>query len=118
MSEEKKLEENPLQEVVNKVAITPEDVTGAAEFWKHFNVAMPPELEAAFKKFAQDPTYENQQEVKLQVTKAIGHTDHEAFKDDMFKEIVEECRNVTCDMSFDRVLENVLDTEEENKLKS
>lgn len=114
-SEEVKEEKNVLQEVSAKVAINAEDCDGAAEFWKHFTVDMIPELRTAFEKFAKEPTYENQQEIKLAVTKAIGYTEHDAFRDEMFKEIVEECRNVVYDLSFDKSLEATLDREEDKK---
>ena len=109
---ENKVSENALQEKVNKIVISPEDCAGAAEFWTQFEIPMPPELTAAFAKFAANPSYENQNEVKLQVVKAVGYTDHEAFNDEMFKEIVEECRGVTYDMSFDKGLESQLTTED------
>ena len=104
---------NALQEVSRKVVITPEDCAGAADFWTHFEVPMPPELKAAFENFAKDPTIENQDEIKLQVTRAIGNTNHEAFNDEMFKEIVAECRNVEYDMSFDKSLEKTLTSEKD-----
>lgn len=107
-----KEDKNVLQEVVKKVAINVEDCTGAAEFWKHFNVDMIPELKVAFEKFATDPSFENQQEIKLAVCKAIGYTEHEAFRDEMFKEIVEECKGVVYDLSFDKSLEATLDKED------
>jgi hypothetical protein len=104
----KESEVNALQEVSKTVAITPEDCSGAADFWTHFEVPMLPELKEAFERFSKDPTWENQQVIKLQVCKAIGYTDHEAFKDEMFTEIVEECRNVTYNMGFDSALESTL----------
>jgi hypothetical protein len=107
-------DKNALQEVIKKVAINVEDCTGAAEFWKHFNVDMIPELKAAFEKFASDPSFENQQEIKLAVCKAIGYTEHEAFRDDMFKEIVEECKGVVYDLSFDKSLEATLEPEDKS----
>jgi len=103
---------NALQEISNKVVISAEDCQGAAEFWKHFSVEMLPELKTAFENFEKNPTFENQQEVKLQICKAIGYTDHEAFRDEMFKEIVEECRSVVYDLSFDKSLEATLDKED------
>ena len=107
-NEVKETENNALQEVSNKVAITAEDCSGAADFWTHFEVPMPAELKSAFEAFTKDPSYVNQCAVKLQVCKAIGYTDHEAFTDEMFKEITEECRNVTYDMGFDQSLESTL----------
>jgi hypothetical protein len=102
---------NALQEVSRTVAITPEDCSGAADFWTHFEVPMPGALKEAFERFSKDPTFEHQNDVKLQVCKAIGYTEHEAFQDEMFKEIVEECRNVTYDMGFDSALETTLGEE-------
>jgi len=113
--EEVKEEKNILQEVSAKVVINAEDCDGAAEFWKHFSVHMIADLQAAFEKFAKEPTYENQLEVKLAVTKAVGYTEHNAFHDEMFKEIVEECRNVVYDLSFDKQLEATLDKEEDKR---
>ena len=104
---------NPLQEVSNKVVITPEDCAGAAEFWTHFDVPMLPELREAIDRFAKEPTFENQNEVKFAVCKAIAYTKHDAFNDEMFKEIVEECANEVYNMSFDRDLENKLASRDE-----
>jgi hypothetical protein len=101
-------ESNALQEVSRKIVITPEDVQGAAEFWTHFEIPMPPELKEAFANFSANPTIENQDEIKLQISMAIGHTEHEAFQDEMFKEIVEECRDVNYEMAFDKRLEETL----------
>ena len=106
---------NTLQEVSRKVVITPEDCAGAADFWTHFEVPMPPELKAAFENFTKDPSIENQDEIKLQVTRAIGNTNHAAFNDEMFKEIVAECRNVEYDMSFDKSLEKTLTSEKDKQ---
>ena len=111
-AEVEKPENNALQEIKRNVAITPDDCSGAADFWTHFEVPMTAGLKEAFAAFAKDPSYSNQQVVKLEVCKAIGHTEHDAFKDEMFNEIVEECRNVTYDMGFDNALENTLGTEE------
>lgn len=99
---------NVLQEIERKVVITPEDCAGAADFWTQFEVPMIPELKEAFEAFSKNPSVENQDKVKLAVCKAVGYTDHEAFKDEMFKEIVEECRSIVYDMEFDKNLENTL----------
>lgn len=105
-------ESNALQEVTRKVVITPEDVAGAAEFWPQFEVPMNPELKEAFERFCKEPTLANQDALKLELVKHVSTTQHEAFQDEMFKEIVEECSNVTYDMSFDKSLEGQLSEEE------
>jgi hypothetical protein len=99
---------NALQEVIKKVVITPEDVAGASEFWQHFQVPMTDPLKLAFAKFAKEPTFENQDEIRIELCRAIAYTDHDAFKDEMFKEVVEECKSVEYDMGFDKELEQQL----------
>jgi hypothetical protein len=118
MSDEKnEKNENVLQEKVPKMVVTPEDILGAFDFWTHFEVPPSPELKAAVEAFAANPCLETQQEVKLQLCKGVGFTEHEAFKDDMFKEITEECREVVYDMSFDKQLENTLSDDPNKKTK-
>lgn len=88
-----------------KVSISPEDCNAALDFWRHFNIPIPPALQAALDTFAADPSYVNQDKVKLEICRAISTTDHEAFKDDMFSKIVEECEGVTFEMQFDKDFE-------------
>lgn len=99
---------NALQEVSKKVVITPEDCAGAAEFWTHFEVPMPEGLKKAFEDFTKDPSFLNQNAIRLEISRAIAYTDHDAFKDEMFKEVVEECKAVEYDMGFDIDLEKTL----------
>jgi len=106
-------ENNGLQEVSRTVVITPEDVAGAAEFWPQFEVPLSSELKAAFERFIAEPTFENQKELKLQLTKEVSTSGHEAFLDEMFKDIREECSNVQYDMAFDKSLESQLTTEDD-----
>lgn len=88
-----------------KVVISAEDCNAALDFWRHFNIPIPAELQGALDAFAADPTFQNQEKVKLEVCRAISTTDHEAFKDDMFSKIVEECEGVTFEMQFDKDFE-------------
>lgn len=76
------------------VVITPEDCSGAAEFWTNFGIPMPPELKKAFDSFRSSQTVKNQQEIKVQICRAIvdAHDQHEVLKDEIFKEIIEECK--------------------------
>lgn len=96
---------SPTAEKDKKVVISPEDCNAALDFWRHFNIPIPASLQGALDAFAADPSIENQDKVKLEVCKAISTTDHEAFKDDMFSKIVEECEGVTFEMQFDKDFE-------------
>lgn len=95
-----------------KVVISPEDCNAALDFWRHFNIPIPTELQAALDSFAADPSFVNQEKVKLEVCRAISTTDHEAFKDEMFSKIVEECEGVTFEMQFDKDFEAEVVTKE------
>jgi hypothetical protein len=109
MSEQQK-EVAPEKE--NKVVISPEDCNAALDFWRHFNIPIPANLQSAFDTFAAQPTFENQEKVKLEVCRAIANTDHEAFKDGMFSKVVSECDSVTYDMQFDKDFEDEVSAKE------
>ena len=104
-------QEPKVEEKENKVVISPEDCNAALDFWRHFNIPIPSNLQDAFDMFAKDPTFENQNKVKLEICRAISQTDHEAFKDDMFSKIVDETAAVTFEMQFDKDFENTVTTE-------
>lgn len=101
------------EEQVKEVVITPDDCNAAMDFWSHFQIPVTPELKAAMEAFAKNPSVETQDNVKLEVCKAIATTEHNAFKDEMFKKIVEECSNVVYDMEFERDLEATLSSKKE-----
>jgi hypothetical protein len=105
-------EKNQSGEAQKEVVISADDCRAALDFWSHFEIPMTSELQKAMDDFAQNPSLENQDQVKLEVCRAISGTDHPAFKDEMFQKIVEECSNVLYDMQFDRDLEATLTTEE------
>lgn len=98
-----------------KVVISGEDCKAAADFWKHFEIPMPVELESALNAFEKDPTIRNQDEVKFHLCKAMVESNHEAFKDEVFTKILEECSQVTYQMAFERDLESTLSDKEEKK---
>ena len=87
------------------VVISPEDCNAALDFWRHFNIPIPTHLQEALDLFAKDPSFDNQEKVKLEVCKAISTTPHEAFQDEMFKKITEECESMTFEMQFDKDFE-------------
>jgi hypothetical protein len=88
-----------------KVVISPEDCNAALDFWRHFNIPIPADFQTALDAFAADPSFINQERVKLEVCRAISTSQHEAFKDDMFSKIVEECEGVSFEMQFDKDFE-------------
>lgn len=103
---------NQSMEKEQKIVISPEDCNAALDFWRHFNIPIPSNLQLAFDAFTADPSFVNQEKVKLEVCRAISETDHEAFKDEMFKKIVEECSGVSFDMQFDEDFEKEVSKQE------
>lgn len=95
-----------------EVTISPEDCNAALDFWRHFNVPISDDLQAAMDAFAAESTFENQQRVKLAITKAISTSDHECFKDELFSKIVEECSGVSFQMQFDKDFEDTVRVDE------
>lgn len=104
-----------MKEDVKKCVISSSDCQSALDFFNHFEIPLPTDLQVALDGFKADETVPNQEELKFQLCKAIATTDHEAFKDEMFEKIVAECKNVVYAMQFDKDLENTL-TEEKKTL--
>jgi hypothetical protein len=102
-----------LSEKENVVVISAEDCTSALDFWKHFEIPIPPALINAVDTFSKESTFLNQEKVKLEICRAISETDHPAFKDEMFQKIVEECAGVTFNMQFDKDFEGTVTIEKE-----
>lgn len=90
---------------LEKIVISPEDCNAAIDFWRHFNIPIPSYLQDAIDRFSKEVTFANQEIVKLALSKSISETDHEAFKDEMFRKIVEETSAVTFEMQFDKDFE-------------
>jgi hypothetical protein len=95
-------------EVTPKLVIAPDDTKSALDFYKHFNIPMPEALTKALSTFAANPTIENQAAVKYEICHAIVHVQHEAFRDEMFKKIAEECASVVYEMKFEKDITETL----------
>ena len=108
---DKEMSEQEHDDNKNKLAVTPEDCEAAFDFFTHFNIPKIPELDIALAAFKGEPNIANQNKIKHAVCKAVGFTEHEAFKDEMFTKIVEECKAVTYEMEFDQELEATLTTD-------
>lgn len=105
--------DNPMKEIERKLVISPEDVSGAMEFWPMFDIPMEDELKNAFNNFIQNPTVENQDAIKLSLAKTIAEKKHEAFQDELFTKISERCSQVYYEMKFKKDLEEALESKPE-----
>ena len=103
---------NLLEESSKEILITKEDVAAALDFWKHYKIPISEGLDAAVKAFEADPSFENQEKIKYYVCSAISTTDHPAFKDPMFTQILELTNEITFEMQFEKDLEESLVSKE------
>ena len=107
MSDENKMKEKVRTHRISEVVITPEDVKAAFEFFGQFNVPVTDEVREAFAKFQANPTVENQNDLKFMLTKVVSTTNHEAFTDESFAKVRNQCVNVSYEMGFERDFDNI-----------
>lgn len=86
----------------NKVTCSAEDAENVRQYSKHFNVDLTPELESALNVFEKDPTFENQKEFKLQISKWLLESPHESFKDALWDAPKKAATDAVFDLQFDK----------------
>jgi hypothetical protein len=104
-------ENNSIAPEERKVVVTPEDAAAAFEFWKQFNIPPMPGLPEAFDAFCKNPTFENQENLKYMVCKAIATTQHECFTEESFAKVAEECAETAYELGFKRDFESTIGEE-------
>ena len=98
----------------SKVIITAADCEQVMELFTHLDIPIPEDVKAALAAFKVDGSYENQQQIKLAMCRAIGFSSHSVFKDEDFAQIVEEARGIVYDVVFDKELEATLASDEDH----
>lgn len=101
----------------NKVTCSAEDAENVRQYSKHFNVPLTPELIAACDAFEKQPTFENQKEFKLQISRWLLESDHESFKDSLWDAPKKAAQDAVFDLQFDKDVKEVL-TEEKDSTES
>lgn len=96
----------------NKVTCSAEDAENVRQYSKHFNVPLTPELENALDQFEKEPTFKNQKEFKLQISKWMLECSHESFKDSLWDAPKKAAADAVFDLQFDKDVKEVLTTEE------
>ena len=109
MSEDKNLTD----EVQNKVTISADDCSNVRKYCSHFGVPSTPELEEALDKFSNDPSYENQLEIKLEICKWMLSCKHESFEDSLWEAPKKAAEEVVFDLQFDKDLKDELSKDNE-----
>jgi len=95
-------------EVQNKVNISPEDCDAVKKYCSHFGVPGSLDLDKAVEAFKAAPTFENQQNIKLEVCKWIIEGNHESFKDSLWDAPKKAAEEVVYDLQFDKDLKEEL----------
>lgn len=101
-------------EVKNKVTISNEDCANVIKYASHFKVPLSPELEAALKRFADDNSYENQLDIKLEMCKWMLSSSHESFQDSLWDAPKKAAESVVFNLQFDRDLKQILTKTDDN----
>lgn len=102
---------------LKEIVINAEECRGALDFWHNFKIPFPQPLIDAFQAFEKEPTIENQNALKYELCKTIATTDHSAFTDDIFSDVVDQCKRVAYNMSFDKEFEANMTVEENESNK-
>lgn len=98
----------------DKVTCSGEDSENVRQYSKHFGVELTPELKTAVDVFEKNPTFENQKEMKLQISKWMLESKHESFTDSLWDAPKKAAEDAVFDLQFDKDVKEVL-TEEKNK---
>jgi len=102
------------EEVKNQIVISVDDCRNVREYGKHFGVPIPEELEEALEKFINEQTFENQQDVKLEMCKWMLNSEHESFQDELWSEPKELAKEATFNLQFDKDVQDTLDQSKED----
>lgn len=95
-------------EVENKVTCSAEDCDNFLNYEKHFKVPLGKDFEEALAKFRKDPSFENQNEMKLHACKWILTCRHESFKDPLWDTPKKTATKEMYDLQFEKDLKDLL----------
>ncbi len=101
-------------EELNKITCSEEDSENIRQYGKHFGVDLTPDLEQACESFSKDPTFENQLELKLQVSKWLLESKHESFKDSLWDAPKKAATDAVFNLQFDKDVKTELTETEKN----
>jgi hypothetical protein len=99
----------------NLVVITPEDVQECAKFFQFFEIPVPAPLQSAIDGFIKEPTLQNQNELKFQLSDIIKNSTHPVFQDEVFAQVKPENALANDELVFERQLEAQLTSDDEKK---
>lgn len=99
----------------NLVVITPEDVQECDKFFQFFEIPVPADLRSAIDNFCKEPTLQNQNELKFQLSDIIMHSTHPVFQDEVFAQVKPENAMANDELVFERQLEAQLTLEDDKK---
>lgn len=101
-------------EVEKKVTCSAEDCDNFLNYEKHFKVPLSDTLKDAIEKFRNDPTYENQEELKLEACKWILECDHESFKDSLWDTPKKTAEQEVYNLQFDKDIKEALSEDDKD----
>ena len=100
------------EEKERNVVISSEDVKNVRDFMTHFKIAMPADLEKALSDFESSKTFENQEELKVQLCKMMVESDHALLKDELFSQVIDNSSKIVQEALFDKAVKETLSAED------
>jgi len=97
------------EETSNKVVINQEDIKNIEDFFNHFRIEIPEFLSKELQVFKDNPAeynYDKQCKLKSELAHTIVSSDHELFKDELFKNVLGNCNKEWFETQFNRDLES------------
>lgn len=94
-----------------KVVLRSEDIRNVMEFFNHFRIPIPKDLQDQIDAYVKNPnsyTLQQQNQFKAQLSRAVLESDHELLQDDIFNNIKGFCDKEWYNAQFEKDLEEAL----------
>ena len=97
--------------VSTEVVINKDDARNVRDFFKHFNIKVPENLEQVCDRIEKLPeiTFPDQHDFKIALCEAMVTSDHAMFKDELFSEVIKNAEREVFNFCFKKEVEEVLD---------
>lgn len=108
------MSDKKFQEIDTEVAISKNDCQNVRNYGEHFKIKLPKSLEKALQEFEKDNTFDNQNQIKLQLCKWMVTSKHESWQDPIWNEPKVHANEIIYDLVFDEQVEEMLTSDEFN----
>ena len=108
------MSDHKYNEIQTEVVINADDCENVRKYCQNFQIDIPAELEDALTAFENEKSFENQQNVKLELCKWMLTSTHETYQDEMWDTPKKSAEKILYNLQFDKDLNDTLkDTDNE-----